>query len=112
MIMRFYWGLGIGHVYSHEDTIMERQPDNEIMESEDEELDLVKLSEDVPMLEGQGVDEDEDFEHLGVAEAIDLDDEGWVDSDEEEEDSPDNPEGCGDSDEEDQSGYGGMDSVF
>lgn len=115
MVMRFYWGLGVGHVYSHEEAKLDGGSEDQIMESEDEEDEeddvgmLELMPSEVP--EAREVDEDlEDFaeeaglleENLGMDNG---DDEDWEDSEDDlEEDS-------GDQGDEGVSGYADMDST-
>lgn len=115
MVMRFYWGLGVGHVYSHEDAILDGGSEDQIMESEDEEdeedsVGVFGVPSKVP--EAHNLDEDlEDYaEETGPLEGnlgMDHgDDEDWEDSEDDlEEDSGDH------GDEEPVSGYADMDST-
>lgn len=112
MIMRFYWGLGVGHIYSHKDTITVSPSEDEIMESEDED-ETVETTGSIKPAEVQDIDEDEyDEGHEEITrtaeECLGLnarEDEGWEDPD------GDSTEGSEDSSSDGGSGYGGMDST-
>lgn len=117
MVMRFYWGLGVGHVHSHDDAIINGPSEDEAMESEDEEDPAGTLEIALPLevqevqdLDGESLAE-ENVGSSGILEELlevdDRDDEEWEDSEHDlEEDSEDHDSDVGDS------GYGGMDSTY
>lgn len=117
MVMRFYWGLGVGHVYSHGDAILEGGSEDQIMESEDEEdpvetFEVVMRSEEPDACNlDEDLEEEEDAERVGPSEENlgmdDGDDEDWEDSDD---DLGENSEDHSHGDEE-VFGYADMDSM-
>lgn len=109
--MRFYWGLGVGHVYSHEDVRMGGPSEDETMESEDED-DTVGTSRGFRQperLEVQDIDEDDgDLEgHEGCTNSTAEECLGLDAGEDSEGDSTEGSEGSSDGG----SGYGGMDST-
>lgn len=114
--MRFYWGLGVGHVYSHKDAITGRPSEDEIMESEEEEdtsgtlegLGQREGSEERDIVEDEDSEGQEESTNLTAEECLgldDRDDKGWGDS------QYDSTEGSESSSDDGGSGYGGMDST-
>lgn len=113
--MRFHWGLGVGHVHSHEDAIINGPSEDEAMESEDEEdpvgiLETALPSEvqEVQDLDGEGLGEGNTGNPEELLGVDDEDEEEWEDSEDDDdlgEDSEGHDSDAGDS------GYGGMDAT-
>lgn len=100
MVMRFHWGLGVGHVYSHADSSNADTVGRGVEEDEDYEqnstYDLLGNDTNVQTVENIIEDEDEDEENLGVAEELGLEDREtdiWADSDDGDEPGISNGEG-------------------
>lgn len=113
--MRFYWGLGVGHVQSHGDVIINGPSEDEAMEIEDEEdpAGTVETGLSSEMLQvpdlGEGLGEG-NMGNLGILEELlgvdEGDDSEWENSEDDlGEDSEGHDSDLGDS------GYGGMDST-
>lgn len=91
MVMHFYWGLGVGHVYAHDppdlpgSLDMADQNDGEEEEKEfpinDGGSDGGMVREDKNEEDEKDEDEDEDDKYLGDLGMGDRENDGWMDED-------------------------------
>lgn len=86
MVMRFHWGLGVGHVYSHADSLNANTVGGEEDSDEDHEqnssYNLLGDDTNVQTTENMTEDEDEDEENLEELGLEDRETDIWTDSDE------------------------------